>query len=229
MKRAPSRFAFAAAFLFTLTPLAILSLVPFGCAGASPGEPAAREDSTAQVELDRFFLRFRQKIQEGAPDSLVRDLSRESLRWLEDMRQAARTEPREYLERRPFHEILCILALRVERRLEPAFDDRPAGLMNRLVLQTAPVRKTFLKTELAGSRVRGGVGEIGVREAPQVPVFHFVRENGLWKFHIARSMPLILQGAESLARQRKSTRLEQAIFLLEQFGDRKPLPEDLLR
>lgn len=200
-----------------------------GCAGSTPDNPPGREDSAGQVELDRFFLQFRQRIQEGASDSLVKDLSRESLRWLEDMRQAARSEPLEYLEQRPFHEILCILALRVERRLEPAFDDRPAGLMNRLVLQTAPVRKTFLKTELGPARVRGPVGEIGVREAPQVPVFHFVRENGLWKFHIARSMPLILQGAESLARQRKPTRLEQAVFLLEQFGDRRLLQEDLRR
>lgn len=229
MRRSLSRLPFAAAVLSALFHLTALSLGPIGCAGASPDTPPGLADSAGQVELDRFFLRFRQKIQEGASDSLVMDLSRESLRWLEDMRQAARTEPLEYLGQRPFHEILCILALRVERRLDPAFDDRPAGLMNRLVLQTPPVRKTFLKTELAASRVRGAVGEIGLREAPQVPVFHFVRENGLWKFHIARSMPLILQGAESLARQRKPTRLEQAIFLLEQFGDRRPLPEDLRR
>ena len=228
MTRFFGRPSLAAAVLFPILLLLPLGLGPFGCAGTSQEAPTS-QDSIGRVELEGFFLRFRQKIQNGAPDSLVRDLSRESLRWLEDMRQAARTEPREYLQQRAFHEILCILALRVERRLDPSFDDRPAGLINRLVLQTVPVRKTFLKTELAPPRVRGAEGEIGLLEAPQVPVFHFIRENGLWKFHFARSMPLILQGAESFVRQRKSTHLEQAVFLLEQFGNRKVLAEDLRR
>ena len=39
-----------------------------------------------------------------------------------------------------------------------------------------------------------------MREAPNVPVFKFVRENRAWKFHLFRSLPLILQGAESLGR-----------------------------
>lgn len=209
--------------------LALLPLGPAGCGGASGQAAPAADDSAGRAELDRFFLRFRQKIQEGPADSLVRDLSRESLRWLEDVRQAARTEPQEYLQERPFHEILAILALRLERRRDPAFDDRAAGVLDRMLLRTPPVRKAFLKTDLAPSMVRGMEGEIGLREAPRVPVFHFTRENGLWRFHLTRSLPLILQGAESLARQRKSTRLEQAIFLLEQFGNHRVLPEDLRR
>lgn len=200
-----------------------------GCAGTSETHVPGAADSAAARELDAFFLRFRQEIQAGAADSLVPDLSRESLQWLEDIRRAARTEPASYLRERPFHEILCILALRVERRLDPAFDDRTPGLLDRILLKNPPVRKTFLKTELGPARARGTVGEIGLREAPQVPVFHFIRENGLWRFHFARSLPLILQGAESLARQRKPTRLEQAVFLLEEFGGRRVLPEDLQR
>jgi hypothetical protein len=179
--------------------------------------------------LDAFFLRFRQTIQGGAADSLVPGLSRESLNWLEDIRRAARTEPLSHFRERPFHEILCILALRVERRLDPAFDDRIPGLLDRILLKNPPVRKTFLKAELAPALARGNIGEIGLREAPRVPVFHFIRENGLWRFHFARSLPLILQGAESLARQRKPTRLEQAVFLLEEFAGRRVLPEDLQR
>jgi hypothetical protein len=182
----------------------------------------------ARAEVERFFLRFRLRIQDGAADSLARDLARESLRWLEDVRRAARTEPVNVLQERPFHEILCILALRAERRLDPAFDDRAAGLLDRLVIRTPPVRKAFLKTELGPPQVRGPLATIGLREAPRVPVFHFERENGLWRFRIERSLPLILQGAESLARQRKPTRLEQAMFVLEQAG-REILPEDLRR
>lgn len=213
--------------------LALLLLVsaggPSGCASSgSPGAFAAR-DSLAALDLDRFFLRFRQEIQSGPSDSLVPDLSRESLRWLEDIRQSSRTEPVERLAERPFHEILLILALRVERRLDPAFDDRNAGLLNRVLVQNPPVRRAFLKSELGPSMVRGDIGSVGLREVPKVPVFHFVREGGVWRFHLERSLPLILQGAESLARQRKSTRLEQAIWLLDQFGGRRVLPEDLKR
>jgi hypothetical protein len=56
-----------------------------------------------------------------------------------------------------------------------------------------------------------------------------MKEGGRWKFHLIKSLPLILQGAESLARQRKSERLDQAIYVIEQFGGRRVLPEDLNR
>ncbi|MEO7777856.1 MAG: hypothetical protein ABIY63_10010, partial [Fibrobacteria bacterium] len=96
-------------------------------------------------------------------------------------------------------------------------------------IQSWPVRKTLLKTEIGESKVRGNTGEIGLREAPNVPVFYFYKENGAWKFHLIKSLPLILQGAESLARQRRPTHLEEAIYILEQFGGRTVLPEDLKR
>jgi hypothetical protein len=202
------------------------SLLLAGCAGSEPLPP---EDPAARKELDAFFLRFRQRVQEGHADSLPLYMSRESLNWLDDIRRASRTEAPKYLAERPFHEILAILALRVERRMNPGFDDRPVTVLEKLVVQNWAVRKSLLKTELGPSIVRGNTGEIGLREAPHVPVFFFVREAGAWKFHFFKSLPLILQGAESLARQRKSTHLEQAIYILEQFGGRQVLAEDLNR
>jgi hypothetical protein len=206
--------------------LIALSLCLSACGSSEPLPP---EDPSARKDLDAFFLRFRQKVQENQADSLPFYLSRESLGWIDDMRRASRTEPRNYLEERPFAEILAILALRVERRMNPGFDDRPAAILDKLVIQSWPVRKSLLKTELGESHVRGNSGEVGLREAPNVPVFQFTKEGGAWKFHLFKSLPLILQGAESLARQRKPTRLEQAIFILEQFGGRTVLPEDLNR
>ena len=195
----------------------------------SPSAPLPPEDPAARKDLDAFFLRFRQKVQENQADSLPRYLSRESLNWIDDMRRASRTEPVAYLKERPFFEILAILALRIERRLDPGFDDRPASLLDKLVVQSWPVRKSLIKTELGESKVRGSTGSVGLREAPNVPVFRFIKEDGGWKFHLAQSLPLILQGAESLSRQRKPTHLEQAVFVLEQFGGRRVLPEDLNR
>lgn len=202
------------------------SLLLSGCAGSRPLPP---EDPAARKDLDAFFLRFREKIRDGQADSLPLYLSRESLNWLDDIRRASRTEAPKYLADRPFHEILAILALRVERRVNPGFDDRPVAMLRKLVVENRAVRKSLLKTELGESIVRGNTGEIGLREAPHVPVFFFIREGGAWRFHLFKSLPLILQGAESLARQRKPSRLEQAIYILEQFGGRPVLAEDLNR
>jgi len=198
-------------------------------AGCGSSEPLPPEDPAARKDLDAFFLRFRQQVQANRADSLPLYLTRESLDWIDDIRRASRTEPVAYLQERPFFEILAILALRVERRLNPAFDDRPASLLDKLVVENGPVRKSLIKSELGESIVRGSTGTIGLREAPNVPVFHFMKEDGQWKFHLVRSLPLILQGAESLARQRKSTHLDQAILILEQFGGQRVLPEDLNR
>ena len=210
-------FQYSSVFLFGAL-LAACSSAPL-----PPEDPAARKD------LDAFFLRFRQRVQADQADSLPLYLSRESLAWLNEIRRASRTEPVQYLRERPFHEILAILALRVERRMEPSFDDRPVALLDKLVVKNWAVRKSLIKTELGESRVRGNSGEIGLREAPNVPVFHFTRETAGWKFHLVKSLPLILQGAESIGRSRKPTRLEQAAFVLEQFGGRKVLAEDLNR
>jgi hypothetical protein len=200
-----------------------------GLIACGPSVPPPPDDPAARAGLEKFFLDFRLKAQAGEADSLVRDLSRETLQWLEDVRYAARTEPEKNLAERPFHEILSILALRVQRRLNPAFDDRAAGLLRNLVLESGPVRKSLLKTDLGEGQVRGEEGTIGLSEAPAVPVFFFTRENGAWKFNLVRSLPLILKGAESMARQRKPTPLDQAVFVLEQFGNLKVLPEDLNR
>lgn len=202
------------------------AFLPLACA---PAEPLPPEDPAARKDLDAFFLRFRQKVQDNQADSLPAYLSRESLDWIDDIRRASRTEPVAYLKVRPFYEILAILALRVERRMDPAFDDHPRSLLDKLVVQNWPVRKSLIKTELGESKVRGYLGTIGTREAPNVPVFQFVKEAGQWKFHLVKSLPLILQGAESLARQRKAERIDQAIFVIEQFGGRRVLPGDLNR
>jgi len=206
--------------------IVLAALLISGCGSTAPRPP---EDPAARRELDAFFLRFRQRIQESQADSLPRYLTRESLNWIDDMRRASRTEPVTYLKDRKFHEILSILALRVERRLNPMFDDRPVAILDKLLIQSDPVRKSLIKTEISESRVYGEQGEIGLRKAPNVPVFHFEKEGGAWKFHFHKSLPLILQGAESLARQRKSTHLEQAVFILEQFADVRVLAEDLRR
>jgi hypothetical protein len=206
---------------------ALMLLALAGCGGSNP--PPEVSDAETRLQLDRFFLRFRQRVQDNKTDSLAADLSRETLAWIQDIRDAARNEPLNFLRDRSFSQALCILALRVERRMRPDFDDRPAGILEKLVVQNPPVRKTLLKTDLGEPRVRGNAGEMGLREAPNVPVFFFTRENGAWKFHLAKSLPLILQGAESLARQRRPTPLEQAEFILEKFGGRTVLPEDLDR
>ena len=65
----------------------------------------------------------------------------------------ARTESPQDLAARPFHEILSILALRVERRTSPGFDDRPVSILDKLVIQSWPIRKTLLKTEIGDSKV----------------------------------------------------------------------------
>ncbi len=233
----PSRSSMVPALARSLLVLALsLSAMPFsllalafGPIACAPSEPLPPEDPAARKELDAFFLRFRQKVQDNQADSLPAYLSRESLNWIDDIRRASRTEPVAYLKDRAFFEILAVLALRVERRMDPAFDDHPAPLLDKLVVQNWPVRKSLIKTDLGESKVRGSIGTIGTREAPNVPVFQFIREGGSWKFHLVKSLPLILQGAESLARQRKAERLDQAIFVIEQFGGRRVLPEDLNR
>ncbi len=203
------------------------SIFILGCADSPP--PPSDDNPIAKREVEDFFLRFRQKIQAKEADSLPAYLSSESLNGLDDLRRAARSEPQSFLEARPFYQILCILALRIEKRLHPGFDDRLVGLLDKLIIQADPVRKTFLKTELGPANLFGNRAEIGLRDAPNVPVFCFVKESSgrVWKFHLMKSLPLILQGAESFARQRKPTHLLQAIYILEQFGGQTVLPQDL--
>ena len=69
--------------LLTLAALAAWTLaaiaLPLGCAGTAETHGPGAEDSAAAIELDAFFLRFRQEIQAGSADSLIPGLSRESL------------------------------------------------------------------------------------------------------------------------------------------------------
>ncbi|MFC1584456.1 hypothetical protein ACFL5V_02795 [Fibrobacterota bacterium] len=194
----------------------------------TPVPPVSREEYAArQKQVSDFFLQVRLRIKSGDAEWLYHHMSRDTRDWFMDMRMASDTEPLRFLRDRPFFEILGILALRVEERIHPEFKKDPVSILRRTILEVPRVRKTFIRHRMGQFKVDRNRAEVGLAKAPNVPVFFFTLENEEWKFDLIRSLPLILLGAENIARQKRQDILEQAVFILEEAGGEKVLPEDL--
>ncbi len=206
--------------------LPVMALVS-GCASGGAASNRGPANPEAAAEVEKFFLSFRQSLQAGKTEAVLDGLSIRTHDWLQDMRYAARTERLDRLRERPFFEILTVLALRIEQRRDPTFIPTPLSILEKAVLQSSPVRKSILMGGLGTFHVKGNSAELGFAKADKVPVFHFVNERGGWKLDLYRTFPLMLQGAESLARRRESDPIRQAVYLLENFGNVRVLADDL--
>ncbi|MBF0431878.1 MAG: hypothetical protein HQK83_11400 [Fibrobacteria bacterium] len=198
-----------------------------GCVGSIAITP--EQESADKKILQTFFSDIRQAIRSNNAEVLYHSLSRGSTDWIDDIRYAVDSEPYNFLEGRAFYEILCILALRFEESKNPGQAMDPVSIIQRTIIQIGAIRKNFIKYPLGEFRISRFSAEIGLKKAPNVPVFFFEKENEVWKFDIVRSLPIILLGAESIARQKRNTPIKQAVFLLEKMAGRKIKPEELAR
>ncbi len=230
-----TRRAFGAS-LFGLTSLALpalvalmaLAVLPWSCAPATVAEISAA-DSVNIRAVEVFFLDWRRDLQNQQWDKVLQGLSLSSRDWLKDLARSSRMDSQKELLDLPFEDIVFALILRVDRRRNPALDDRPQPLLERFLSEGSPLRRSFLKTELGNYVLRGNQVTLGIREAPRVPVFHFLKENNGWHLDLRQTVPLIMSGAESLSRPYGKNRLEQAIWLLRTWGGREVYAEDLAR
>jgi hypothetical protein len=218
----------AAAVKKSLCPLYLLLVVFLAGACTQPPPLSDQEQKSQQKELSAFFLEVRMAIKKSNASLLYSSLSSDSKIWIDDIREATRTEPLSFLKNRPFYEVLSILALRIEQRLYPEKKQDPVSILRRTVIEIWPIKKSFLKYSLGEYKIYRDRAEVGLSKAPNTPVFFFTREKDSWKIDMVKTLPLILKGAESIARQKRQTVLEQAVYILEKVGGQEVLPEDLL-
>lgn len=209
----------------TLLTICLIVITLTRCAATLPLTEAEIEQE--QKNLDSLFLFIRQNIKLANAESVYKNLSSLSQEWFVNMRIAAQSEPVNFLITRPFFEILAILSLRVDQRHHPNLSDDPVSILQRTIINVSAIRKNFIKHPLGTFTVSSYRAEIGLKKTPQVPVFFFVKEHGLWKMDLIKTLPLILLGAEGIARNFKNEIIEQAIYIIETIGGTTVLPEDL--
>lgn len=211
--------------LFSLLALAAL---PWSCATATVAELSVADSANVRA-VEAFFLDWRRDLQNQQWDKVFRGLSLSSHDWLKDLARSSRMDTQKELLDRSFEDIVFALILRVDRRRNPALDDRPQPLLERFLGEGSPLRRSFLKAELGAYVLRGSQATLGLREAPRVPVFHFVKERDGWHLDLRQTVPLALSGIESLSRPYGKNRIEQAVWLLRTWGGREVYAEDLAR
>ncbi len=203
----------------------LFSLCLWGCA-SSP--PLTQEQITLErTELDKFIVKFRGELSRGDATAVYQLLSQDSKDWIDNIRVAANSEPLNFLINRPFFEILAILALRVQRRINPGIKEDPVSILKQTIISVAPIKNNFVKNSLGPFHVLDyETAEVGLEKTPNVPVYFFKKEQDGWKINLVNSLPLILLGAENLARQQKSETIAQAAWVIENFMGQKLQAED---
>jgi hypothetical protein len=210
--------------------MASLAFGLMGC-GASNASVKQSEMERAReaVALEAFFLQWRKSLHANDWPQVMGGLSSSSKRWLSDIARSARMDDLSLLRDKRFEDVVFILGLRVDRRLQPQIDDRPMALLSRLFSEGSPLRRAFLHAQLGPYHVTGNRAWSSLREAPNTPVFEFVKEPGGWALHWEATLPLIMRGAESQSRPHGKNNIEQAIWLLRTWAGKEVYAEDLRR
>jgi hypothetical protein len=187
------------------------------------------EKARESAALEAFFLQWRKSLHANDWPQVLNGLSSSSRRWLSDIARSARMDDLPLLRDKRFEDVVFILGLRVDRRIHPEMDDRPLALLARLFSEGSPLRRAFLHAQLGPYHVTGNRAWSSLREAPNTPVFEFVKEPGGWTLHWQATLPLIMRGAESQSRPHGKNNIEQAIWLLRTWAGKEVYAEDLRR
>lgn len=196
------------------------------CSASKPDAVASAQDIAA---VESHFLQWRRSLLANDWPQVMKGLSAPSQRWLGDIARSARMDDLRQLRDKPFEDLVFILGLRVDRRVNPQLDDRPLALLAMLFSEGSPLRRAFLHAQLGPFHVSGNRGWASLREAPNTPVFEFIREPAGWALHWQATLPLIMRGAESQSRPHGKTKLEQAIWLLRTWAGKEVYAEDFYR
>ena len=211
---------------FLVIPIVTISLL---CACSSAPPLTEENYKKEQNRLNQVLLNIRMGIKQNNAQLVYQYLSQHSKDWFLDMRNSANSEAIDYLKERPFYEVLCILALRLEVKLRPHTKLDPVSILKRVMIDMGPIKKSFIKYPLGDFHIQQFRAEIGLKKASNVPVFFFVLEDEQWRLNLVQSLPLLLLGAENFARQKYSETIQQSLYLLEKISREKFTPEELLR
>lgn len=195
----------------------------WGCAASSPETSASTSEKAAsyqmlqdekQLLLENTFSEMLSKIQRGvAPDSLLPYITDESRFWLDDLEEAAKTESKEMLSERPFHELLAIITFHLFQR-EHLFKTNDYRMLY-LVTSKKGLLEMVTSLPLGPFEVKNDRGSLGLEKSPKVPVLLFIWDDVSWRMDLKSSIPLITKGLESIGVKKNWSNVTLALYLLE--------------
>jgi hypothetical protein len=146
-------------------------------------------------------------------------LSEDSHEWLENMAEAASYETAEELEERPFFELLTVLGLRLLYRNQE-LDNLDSGAVLRVLEgKYGLLRRAFGLSNVAAPWIEEELGEYygfqGMASSSRVAVFFYIWEDDVWKLDLAKMLPVVSRGIETVGLKQQWSPSETALFLLE--------------
>lgn len=148
------------------------------------------------------------------PDSILPFLTDGSQDWLDSIEQAALSENRSEVEKRPFHEIMTIVTYRLLLR-ENLFAGIPEHRMLRLATGQHGILRKVNSLKLGNFEVKNDRGYRGLASSPKVPVLVFAWDDRHWKLDLVTSLPLITRGMETISVKKDWTPANTVLFILE--------------
>ncbi|NLB63768.1 MAG: hypothetical protein GX801_06635 [Fibrobacter sp.] len=204
----------------------MLFLFFWGCASnPSPSEDKVKReavpDSLRLVLLEKTYHRILTfDLNKEPMDSIKVMLTDESLYWIEEIENAALNESRDFVEARPFHEILTIVTFRIlerDKKLRGIYSDR----LLHLALGHSGLFSKVNSLELGEFEIKVDRGMRGLKISPKVPIIFFEWEDNRWKFDLYNTMPLVLRGVETIGIKKEWEPGYTVIYLLEKLYRRQ--------
>ena len=172
------------------------------------------KDSIAQAnKVDSLHQYWTSHISQFDSIQIRKNITNKSNLWFEEVERSVRFDRKAVLEKKPFHHILSVMAIRMYLRAD-SIQDEFAPALKVFLLKNGAIPKTLQKIQWGPTRVEGYEASKGIKTSPNVGILFYTFEEGVWKVNFAKSLPLIMRGLETVGVKKGIPPLESALFLM---------------
>lgn len=172
------------------------------------------KDSVLQAQkVDSLHQYWITNLAQFDSTQIGKNLSSQSNKWFEDVERSVKVDRKEDLQNKPFHHILSVLAIRMYLRAD-SLKDETAPALKVFLFNKGPIPKALQRIQWGPTRVEGYEASKGLKTSPNVGVLFYTFEEGVWKINMAKSLPLIMRGLETVGVKKGIKPLENSLFLL---------------
>ena len=164
--------------------------------------------------LERLWTQLDESVRAGDHKRFEALLTQDSYDWLDTLVLSIERMPEEELAARPFEEMFIVLGVRFLYRNHELGSYHYDEVMP-AVMRQRPLDRIFKRTDLGEFWYRDDEAWRGLAKASGVPLFHFRRENGVWKLDLRPTLGKVLRGFESVGSKKNIETLDAIIYILD--------------
>lgn len=178
-------------------------------------------------DIRAVFQQYREALLESNGQAAAELVDAKTIQWYGNVLQDALFLEKDDLLSLDILKKFTVLRLRQEFKRDELEAMTGRGLFILAVNQGWISQESVEKAELAEVKTENDYAVASIKEAPTMPAFYFIKEDGQWRLALWQIFPLAIQSLEASAAESGLSEEEFVFFILEQISG-TPVNESIL-